>query len=90
MKDIDNLFIVTGTVDKLWFHNEDTGYKILRLIDKDGDEITCKGCIPIGDVGTQLELKGELTEDDYGNVVLKVRHSKPIRYDNIDILFSYL
>ena len=90
MKDIDNLFIVTGTVDKLWFHNEDTGYKILRLIDKDGDEITCKGCIPLGDVGTQLELKGELTEDDYGNVVLKVRHSKPIRYDNIDILFSYL
>lgn len=86
----DNLFRIKGTIEKIFFRNDDTGYKILKLIDKDGDELSCKGVIPFVEEGNLIEVFGDLIEDDFGNPLLTVKFVEPVNHDNTEVLYTYL
>ena len=38
--------VVCGRLSQIVFQNEENGYAVIRLIAKDGAEITATGCMP--------------------------------------------
>ena len=53
--------MVCGTVAQIVFQNEENGYAVLRLIARDGEEITATGYIPGLGLGEELTLGGRWT-----------------------------
>ena len=59
--------MVCGTVAQIVFQNEENGYAVLRLIARDGEEITATGYIPGLGLGEELTLGGRwTTHPSYG------------------------
>ena len=60
--------MVCGTVSQIVFQNEENGYAVLRLIARDGEEITATGYIPGLGLGEELTLGGRwTTHPSYGD-----------------------
>ena len=59
--------VVCGRLSQIVFQNEENGYAVIRLIAKDGAEITATGCMPALGIGEKLTLYGKwITHQTYG------------------------
>ena len=59
--------VVCGRLSQIVFQNEENGYAVIRLIAKDGAEITATGCMPALGIGEELTLYGKwITHQTYG------------------------
>lgn len=66
--------VVKGYVEHIVFRNEDNGYTVFRLTNKDG-ELTCVGTFPYISEGEMLEVSGDYAEHDvYGMQLQVVSH----------------
>ncbi len=67
-----------GTIDRITFHNEETGYTVARLLLDSGHKnpITIVGEIPGASIGLNVEITGEwATHPQYGKQFTVARHS---------------
>ncbi|MGF1477008.1 MAG: ATP-dependent RecD-like DNA helicase [Geminicoccaceae bacterium] len=56
--------VVTGTVERIAFRNDDTGYAVLRVkVSKRGEPVTMVGSVPPLDVGEFVRAEGRWEED---------------------------
>ncbi len=66
--------VVKGYVEHIVFRNEDNGYTVFCLTNKDG-ELTCVGTFPYISEGEMLEVSGDYAEHDvYGMQLQVVSH----------------
>ncbi|MDO5047731.1 MAG: ATP-dependent RecD-like DNA helicase [Anaerococcus sp.] len=76
---------IEGTVTKVIYRNDESGYSIFVLESEDTD-ITCLGTVPFFNIGDRLTLTGKLIYDDkYGEefIIESMKLSKPKGKDNI-------
>lgn len=86
----DDNIAFRGNIEKIWYRNDDTGYKIIKLVNKHFEEITAKGVIPFVEEGNFIEVYGRLDEDDYGSPIIIAKKSNLIEHTDVEFLYTYL
>ena len=80
---------VTGKVEKFLFRNEDSGYGVVSLKKKDGDDVVVNGAVGTMRVGTTVECQGVNVMTKYG-VQLKVSSWTEHRPEDVEGIEKYL
>ena len=80
---------VTGKVEKFLFRNEDSGYGVVSLKKKDGDDVVVNGAVGTMRVGTTVECQGVSVTTKYG-VQLKVSSWTEHRPEDVEGIEKYL
>ncbi len=78
----------SGTVEEVVFHNDNTGYSVIRLIDeKSGELVSAVGSLPFISEGEYVLLWGTWTKHaEYGKQLNITRYEKSLPTDTSDIL----
>ncbi|MCR4990976.1 MAG: ATP-dependent RecD-like DNA helicase [Lachnospiraceae bacterium] len=77
---------ITGYIDHIIYENNENGYKVLLLVDPDGQELVCVGTIPGVDNGMSLRLEGEFVEHPtYGRQLKVIKFEEVIPDDTAGI-----
>lgn len=63
--------VIKGYVEHIVFRNEENGYTVFHLTNKDG-ELTCVGTVPYISEGEMLEVSGEYTNHNVYGMQLRV------------------
>jgi len=79
------LEVIKGYVEHIVFRNEENGYTVFHLTNKDG-ELTCVGTFPYISEGEMLEVSGEYTNHNvYGMQLQVISHEVKEPEDLISI-----
>ncbi len=77
--------VIKGYVEHIVFRNEENGYTVFHLTNKDG-ELTCVGTFPYISEGEMLEVSGEYTNHNvYGMQLQVISHEVKEPEDLISI-----
>ncbi len=70
---------LTGSVERILFHNEENGYTVLRLLPEKGkDAIVAVGTLPNPQVGVQLRIQGRWVNNPRFGRQVQMEHAEEV------------
>ena len=81
---------ISGTVKRIIFRSEDTGFTVLELADASGDEITAVGAMPLASVGERIELTGDWSEHKAYGTQFKAEECSTLAPATLSAICDYL
>ncbi|MGI5936530.1 MAG: ATP-dependent RecD-like DNA helicase [Oscillospiraceae bacterium] len=87
----ENLYIeISGTVLAVIYHNDESGYTVLRLEDQDGGKLTVTGCMPLPSPGELLTVRGNWSRHPVHGEQFKAVYAQLSMPKGAEAIYEYL
>lgn len=82
---------LTGHIHQLIYHDEETGYSVIRFVDHETHEkVTIVGNVPIAVAGQGLRIKGVMEYHPKFGEQIRIKECQPVMHGEMDGIKSFL